>query len=142
MSFFHLMGALSEFGKVGLTAIANSPEQADATYARALEVFDRRGWNDRLPRHRVAGFIGPGISRAALCGAGRAARSRRAGGSLILRMLGGARWSSELRDAFFYNYQLVGTCLVFALAGFLVGRRADRLRQGRDAIGSSPSSTP
>ena len=54
-------------------------------------------------------------------------------GALILRMLGGAQWSSELRDhSFFYNYQLVGTCLVFALAGFLVGRRADRLRQGRD----------
>ena len=38
---FHMIGALSQFGKVGLTAIANSPEQADATYARALEVLDR-----------------------------------------------------------------------------------------------------
>ena len=38
---FHMIGALSEFGKVGLTAIGNSPEQADAIYANALEVLDR-----------------------------------------------------------------------------------------------------
>jgi hypothetical protein len=38
---FHMVGALSQFGKVGLTAIGNSPEQADAIYAHALEVLDR-----------------------------------------------------------------------------------------------------
>jgi PGM1 C-terminal domain/ATP-grasp domain len=38
---FHMVGALSQFGKVGLTAIGNSPEQADAIYASALEVLDR-----------------------------------------------------------------------------------------------------
>lgn len=54
-------------------------------------------------------------------------------GALILRVLGGARWSAELREhAFFYLYELIGTCLVFALGGFLVGRRADRFRRGRD----------
>ena len=30
---FHLIGALSEYGKLGVTAIANSPEQADRIYA-------------------------------------------------------------------------------------------------------------
>jgi hypothetical protein len=38
---FHLIGALSEFGKLGLTAIANSPEQVDALYAHTLDVLDR-----------------------------------------------------------------------------------------------------
>ncbi len=38
---FHMVGALSQFGRLGLTAIGNSPEQADALYANALEVLDR-----------------------------------------------------------------------------------------------------
>jgi PGM1 C-terminal domain len=38
---FHLIGALSEFGKLGLTAIANSPAQVDELYAHTLEVLDR-----------------------------------------------------------------------------------------------------
>jgi hypothetical protein len=38
---FHLIGALSEFGKLGVTAIANSHEQADQLYAHTLEVLDR-----------------------------------------------------------------------------------------------------
>lgn len=33
--------------------------------------------------------------------------------------------------AFFYVYELVATSLVFAIAGFVAGRRADRLRQGK-----------
>ena len=38
---FHMIGALSQFGKLGLTAIGNSPEQADAIYDNAIEVLDR-----------------------------------------------------------------------------------------------------
>jgi hypothetical protein len=38
---FHLIGALSEFGKLGLTAIANSQAQVDELYAHTLEVLDR-----------------------------------------------------------------------------------------------------
>jgi hypothetical protein len=38
---FHLIGALSEFGKLGLTAIANSHGEADELYAHTLEVLDR-----------------------------------------------------------------------------------------------------
>ncbi len=37
---FHLIGALSEFGKLGLTAIANSPEEAWQLYQHSLEVLD------------------------------------------------------------------------------------------------------
>ncbi|WP_404788832.1 peptide ligase PGM1-related protein [Altericista sp. CCNU0014] len=37
---FHLIGCLSEFGKVGLTSIGNSPAEADAIYRRAAEVLD------------------------------------------------------------------------------------------------------
>ena len=38
---FHLIGALSEFGKLGLTAIANSREEVDELYAETLAVLDR-----------------------------------------------------------------------------------------------------
>jgi PGM1 C-terminal domain len=37
---FHLMGCLSEFGKVGLTSIGNSPEEADQIYRHVTEVLD------------------------------------------------------------------------------------------------------
>ncbi|WP_299486503.1 peptide ligase PGM1-related protein [Acaryochloris sp. IP29b_bin.137] len=38
---FHLMGCLSEFGKVGLTSIANSPEQADTIYNQVIEILNQ-----------------------------------------------------------------------------------------------------
>jgi hypothetical protein len=38
---FHLIGALSEFGKLGLTAIANSREEVDDLYRRTLSILDR-----------------------------------------------------------------------------------------------------
>jgi PGM1 C-terminal domain len=38
---FHLIGALSEFGKLGMTAIANSREEVDELYRRTLAVLDR-----------------------------------------------------------------------------------------------------
>jgi hypothetical protein len=37
---FHLMGALSEFGKLGLTCIGNSSEEAEAIYRRVESVLD------------------------------------------------------------------------------------------------------
>ena len=40
-ALFHMIGALSQYGKVGLTAIGNSREEADAIYAAALEALDR-----------------------------------------------------------------------------------------------------
>ena len=36
-----MIGALSQYGKVGLTTIGNSREEADAIYASALEALDR-----------------------------------------------------------------------------------------------------
>jgi diguanylate cyclase (GGDEF)-like protein len=55
-------------------------------------------------------------------------------GALLLRVAGGA---NDLRreiseHLFFYLYELFGSCLVFGTAGFLVGRRSDLLRVGRD----------
>jgi PGM1 C-terminal domain len=38
---FHMMGALSEHGKVGLIAIGNSPEHADALFERTVDVLNR-----------------------------------------------------------------------------------------------------
>jgi hypothetical protein len=40
-SVFHLMGALSEFGKLGLTSIGDSPEQAEEIYHQVEAVLDR-----------------------------------------------------------------------------------------------------
>ena len=37
---FHLMGCLSEFGKLGLTSIGNSPEQAEAIHNQVVKVLD------------------------------------------------------------------------------------------------------
>ena len=38
---FHMIGALSQYGKLGLTAIGNSPEEAEQIYGGALAVLDR-----------------------------------------------------------------------------------------------------
>ena len=38
---FHLIGALSEFGKLGLTAIGNSRDEAEGLYSRTIRVLDR-----------------------------------------------------------------------------------------------------
>jgi PGM1 C-terminal domain len=38
---FHLIGALSEFGKLGMTAIANSRGEVEKLYQHALDVLDR-----------------------------------------------------------------------------------------------------
>jgi hypothetical protein len=38
---FHLIGALSEFGKLGVVCIGRTPERADTLYRRTVEVLDR-----------------------------------------------------------------------------------------------------
>jgi hypothetical protein len=38
---FYLIGALSQFGKVGLIAIANSPAEVDELYRRTIAILDR-----------------------------------------------------------------------------------------------------
>ncbi len=38
---FHLIGALSQFGKLGMTAIGNSREEVEALYDRTLGILDR-----------------------------------------------------------------------------------------------------
>jgi hypothetical protein len=38
---FHLIGALSQYGKLGITAIGNSREEVEALYGQALAVLDR-----------------------------------------------------------------------------------------------------
>ena len=38
---FHLIGALAEFGKLGIVCVAASPERAEALYDRTVEILDR-----------------------------------------------------------------------------------------------------
>jgi hypothetical protein len=49
---FHLMGCLSEFGKLGLTSIGNSPQQAEDIYRRVVKAIDdetKPGESEHLP---------------------------------------------------------------------------------------------
>jgi hypothetical protein len=38
---FHLIGALSEFGKLGVVCIGHTPERADKLYRSTLDILDR-----------------------------------------------------------------------------------------------------
>jgi hypothetical protein len=40
---FHLIGALSEFGKLGVTCIGSTHERAEALYRRTVSILDREG---------------------------------------------------------------------------------------------------
>jgi hypothetical protein len=40
-TLFHMIGALSQYGKVGMTCIANSPEEAEALFASTARVLDQ-----------------------------------------------------------------------------------------------------
>jgi hypothetical protein len=55
-SVFHLIGCLSEFGKVGLTSIGNSPEEAEAIYedvryamAQETQLSNLANWKIQFP---------------------------------------------------------------------------------------------
>ena len=57
-------------------------------------------------------------------------------GSCLLRFLliadvRGQPFADLRANAFFYLYELIASSLVFAIAGLLAGRRADRLREGK-----------
>ena len=45
-SIFHLMGSLSEFGKLGLTSISNSKEEASQIYQQVEQVLDSETENN------------------------------------------------------------------------------------------------
>jgi hypothetical protein len=43
---FHLIGALSQHGKLGLVCIGDSPEKAIAFYQRAVDILENQKWNE------------------------------------------------------------------------------------------------
>ncbi|MBW4580407.1 MAG: carboxylate-amine ligase [Tildeniella nuda ZEHNDER 1965/U140] len=54
---FHLMGCLSEFGKVGVTSIGNSPQQAEEMYHRLTRALDEEtGWASEEARSAFVGL--------------------------------------------------------------------------------------
>ena len=69
---FHLIGALSQFGKVGLTAIGNTPQQADELYARTVDVLDRETVYGRRPRDLASAVPVPSPTEPAPPGTMRA----------------------------------------------------------------------
>jgi len=55
---FHLIGALSQFGKVGLTAIANSPAEVEELYRRTIVILDREAALGKMvERHPADGAL-------------------------------------------------------------------------------------
>ena len=46
---FHLIGALSEWGKLGVTVIANSRDEVNELYRRTLAVLDREAGLGHVP---------------------------------------------------------------------------------------------
>jgi hypothetical protein len=46
---FHLIGCLSEFGKLGLTSIGNSPQEAEAIYNGIIQILDYETEATALP---------------------------------------------------------------------------------------------
>ena len=56
---FHLIGAVSEFGKLGVTAIANSPSEARNLYDRTLAVLalETRYGGEPRPRSSAPRYI-------------------------------------------------------------------------------------
>ena len=55
---FHLIGALSQFGKVGLTAIANSPAEVEDLYRRTRVILDREAaMGKAVERHPADGGL-------------------------------------------------------------------------------------
>ncbi|HEV8268150.1 MAG TPA: peptide ligase PGM1-related protein [Thermoanaerobaculia bacterium] len=44
---FHLIGAVSEFGKLGMSAIGNTREEVEALYAKTLDILDRETTHGR-----------------------------------------------------------------------------------------------
>lgn len=54
---FHLIGCLSEFGKLGLTSIGNSPQQAEEVYHRLIRALDEETRsNGEVSRSYVVGL--------------------------------------------------------------------------------------
>ena len=56
---FHMIGAVSEFGKLGLTVIGNDRDEADAIYERTIDVLRVEATLGHLP----SGFEWPGGKR-------------------------------------------------------------------------------
>ena len=56
-----MIGAISEFGKVGMMTVGNDRREADETYARAVEILDRESAKvppARPSSRREPGFVG------------------------------------------------------------------------------------
>ncbi len=63
---FHMIGALSQFGKVGVTCIGNSPQESVEIYERVVKILDEEGgeYDDRSgPFHPYEIPIADTISR-------------------------------------------------------------------------------
>jgi hypothetical protein len=54
---FHMIGAISQFGKLGLTCIGNSPQEADDLYHRTVAILNRATGGDDEPSPHLSLFF-------------------------------------------------------------------------------------
>lgn len=60
---FHMIGALSEFGKVGVTCIGNSREEADELYRRTVAILDLETDAEGSDPNLAVQLFDPGLGR-------------------------------------------------------------------------------
>ncbi len=58
-SVFHLMGCLSQFGKLGLTSIGDSPQQAEDIYNKVVKVLDAESQEKNNDFSALSDYISP-----------------------------------------------------------------------------------
>ncbi len=58
---FHLMGCLSQFGKLGLTSIGDSPQEAEDMYNKVVKVLDQESRNDHQDFPEFSNYAFPMI---------------------------------------------------------------------------------
>ncbi len=56
---FHLIGCLSEFGKLGLTSIGNSPQEAEIIYQKVIQALDQETRSQGTSDHPAASHSTP-----------------------------------------------------------------------------------
>jgi hypothetical protein len=50
---FHLIGALSQFGKLGVVCVGSSRERVNMYYQQTVKILDLECYHDSIPQARI-----------------------------------------------------------------------------------------
>jgi hypothetical protein len=50
---FHLIGALSQFGKIGVVCVGSSRERVQMYYDQTVQILDLECYHDSIPQARI-----------------------------------------------------------------------------------------